>query len=270
MTNKCKSCGKFYASADGVKCNKCNVTYHHLCHKLSPDARTNKHWICKSCKPKLCRPVDCERSRDDGDDDFQDTEQRESLSLVQEIKLLRTELSSFRQEMTRLSALVNEFGSRLDGIEERVTQLEEFPASIQTQQKHNEALICTVEELKRQLNDSEQEKLLNDVEISGISESSGENVMHIVVALAQKVGVTISANDIVVAERRGARRAAEEGSVARARPIVVRLTRRSMRDELLHAARVRRGADTAGTGIGGPTKRFYINERLTHRVLLYI
>lgn len=47
------------------------------------------------------------------------------------------------------------------------------------------------------------------------------------------------------------------------RPIVVRLTRRALRDELLRAARVRRGATTEGTGLPGIPRRFFINERLT-------
>ncbi|VVC90122.1 unnamed protein product, partial [Leptidea sinapis] len=80
-----------------------------------------------------------------------------------------------------------------------------------------------------------QEKLLNDVEITGIPESNNENVTHIVITLAQKVGLTISDCDIVNAMRRGPRRPAE-GGTARSRPIVVSLTRRHIRDELLRVA----------------------------------
>lgn len=57
----------------------------------------------------------------------------------------------------------------------------------------------------------------------------------------------------------------------RPRPLVVRLARRSLRDQLLTAARVRRGATTADMGMVSGAKRFYVNERLTrhNRHLFY-
>lgn len=48
----------------------------------------------------------------------------------------------------------------------------------------------------------------------------------------------------------------------RPRPIMVRLVRCSLRDELLWAARVRRGVDTSGI-IDGELRRYYFNEHLT-------
>ncbi|VVC86785.1 unnamed protein product [Leptidea sinapis] len=233
MTNKCNTCGKFFASTDGARCRKCNVTYHKQCNKLSPDAKTNKQWMCKTCKPKPCRPVDVDRDRDEDVDIYLDTKQRESSSLVREIRLLRTEISSFRDDMTRLSAIVSEFGSRLESIEDRVTKLEENSPAIRVQEYivQNEELTSTINELKKKLNDSEQDKLY-DTEITGIPESNNENVTHSVITLAQKVGLTLSDCDIVNATRRGPRRPAEEGGTARSRPIVVSLTRRHIRDEL--------------------------------------
>ncbi|XP_050679438.1 uncharacterized protein LOC126975551 [Leptidea sinapis] len=219
--------------------------------------------MCTTCKPKPCRPVQKDRVRDE--DLYLDSEQKESSSLVQEIKLLRTELTGFRQDMSRISLLVNEFSSRLDSIETRLSQLELNCAAVQVDDYsvQNQELTCTLNELKKNLNDSEQEKLLNDVEITGIPETGNENLSHIAITLAQKVGLVINDRDIVHTARRGPKRPVEEGGTARSRPLVVCLTRRHLRDELLHAARVRRGADTSGTAIGDHARRFYINEHLT-------
>ncbi|CAG4965741.1 unnamed protein product [Colias eurytheme] len=263
MANKCTNCGKFFATSDGAKCHKCNVLYHRQCNSLSPDARTNSKWMCKVCKGKTTTKILDTRTPDDENDVFVDTDSAQSDTplLAQEIKLLRTELSSFRSEMSRLSSLVSEFSIKLNCIEERVTKLESASCaeSCLNQCQQNKEINDTITDLKKRLNESEQEKLLNDIEITGVSENSSENLLHVVITLAQKIGITLDERDIVNAQRRGLRRAAggagdtggagaADGASARPRPIVVRLARRHLRDELLHAARVRRGADTSGTG----------------------
>lgn len=69
----------------------------------------------------------------------------------------------------------------------------------------------------------------------------------------------------------GPPRAASEGAAPRPRPLSVRLARRSTRDALLSAARVRRRFTTEGMGLTGAARPFYINERLTkhNRQLFY-
>lgn len=147
-------------------------------------------------------------------------------------------------------------------------------------------LMLTVNRLQCDLNDREQELLVNEVEISGVPEANGENSVHVVTVIANKLGVKISESDVVSAVRIGARRESAAGvRVPPAHPathgppvsgaaapavyetgprlLVVRVLRRAQRDELLRAARVRRGADTAGLGLPGPVRRFYVNERLT-------
>ncbi|XP_038216842.1 uncharacterized protein LOC119835861 [Zerene cesonia] len=145
-----------------------------------------------------------------------------SSPLGQDIKLLRAEISKFRTEMAVSCDIIE-----------------------------------TVDQLRKRLNDSEQQQLLNDVCISGVPEANGENLTHIVISLAQKLSFDLDERDIVNAHRLGRQQNRRESgtdtavSPARPRTIMVRLTRRRVRDELLRAARVRRGADTAGTGIGG-------------------
>lgn len=119
--------------------------------------------------------------------------------------------------------------------------------------------------LQCQLNDRDQDLLLNDVEITCIPECEGESVGHLVLAVAAKLGMELEERDIVSAARVGPRYSQSEGAPApRPRPIVVRLARRLLRDQLLKSARVRRGATTAELGLPPhETRRFYVNERLT-------
>ncbi|KAL0860142.1 hypothetical protein ABMA27_010449 [Loxostege sticticalis] len=114
----------------------------------------------------------------------------------------------------------------------------------------------TVTELRLELNGWDQDALLADLEIGQLPEAKGENVMHSVIVLAGRLGVTLDERDVVFAERVGAPPA--EAGGAHARRVVLRLARRQLRDDLLQAARVRRGL----TGEGGA--RVFVNERLTH------
>ncbi|VVC91100.1 unnamed protein product [Leptidea sinapis] len=129
--------------------------------------------------------------------------------------------------------------------------------------------LSTIEDLKAQVNDREQEAVCNDFEISGIPEQPGESAAHLVCRIAEKLGVTFEECDLVLTERAGVRRApsGDAGTPAQAqlrpRPLVVRLSRRSARDAFLQAARVRRNVTTEGLGLTTNPTKIYINERLS-------
>ncbi|KPJ10694.1 hypothetical protein RR48_02962 [Papilio machaon] len=83
--------------------------------------------------------------------------------------------------------------------------------------------------------------------------------------------LTLDERDIVSAERVGRKTVLVENergteaaaTLARPRALVVRLVRRSARDELLRAARVRRILDSAGVVSSVAPRRVYVNERLS-------
>lgn len=124
-----------------------------------------------------------------------------------------------------------------------------------------------MDQMQLDMNEKEQALLINDVEISGVPEYQGESCTHIVKALALKLGTTIVDQDIVSASRVGPPReaaAANEDARPRPRSLVVRLARRSLRDELLKAVRVRRGIDSGDIGLPEHSPQsVHVNERLT-------
>ncbi|KAI8428569.1 hypothetical protein MSG28_007324 [Choristoneura fumiferana] len=216
-----------------------------------------------------------------------------ALDLVEEFRLFRAEFAAMRAEIASIHKEVSEmrvtlgsFTARIDAVEDRVAHLEErlIDGTVDACRKELQENIA---QLKSELNDRDQDLLINDLEISGILEAPGENRSHLVCLVAQKLGVILGEHDIVFADRVGAphrpvgeadvdRRLGEDNANAvgdvRPRPLVVRLARRAPREELLRAARVRRGADSTGFGLPGPTRRFYVNERLTrhNRRLFYL
>ncbi|KAL0883332.1 hypothetical protein ABMA27_016739 [Loxostege sticticalis] len=189
----------------------------------------------------------------------------------------REDLRALRGEMRELTGLVRRCEGRVDVVEERLETLEKeasvnsvavgaridaVEARVEAAERRRaeagpddaEGLRRTVEELKLELNEREQEALLADLEIGQLPEQKGENVLHAVAVLATRLGVPLEERDLVFAERVGAPPAEAGG---RARRVVVRLARRHLRDELLRAARVRRGVTAEGGG------RVFVNERLT-------
>ncbi|VVC91995.1 unnamed protein product [Leptidea sinapis] len=117
-----------------------------------------------------------------------------------------------------------------------------------------------IQKLSIKIVEQEQTLLANDIEISGCPEVQNESAMHIIKTIAHKIGIK---RYIVNVERVGPRRPEEKDKPYRPRPLIVRLTRRETRDALLTAARVRRGVNTEGLQLPGPTRSLYINEHLS-------
>ncbi|XP_045772175.1 uncharacterized protein LOC123872089 [Maniola jurtina] len=219
------------------------------------------------------------KSFEDADDDSSPK------SLARQVKLLgelvTREMSSMRQELSRLNLTISGFDKRVSSIEERLDILEqkilpdnrmELQERLEKLEKRSPAEDNSVAEsviisqLRLELNEREQDNMLNDVEIAGLDEKSGESTINIALLVAKKIGLSLEERDIVSAERLGPRRIIADDAAGQRRPpraIVVRLARRSVRDDLLRAARVRRGADTSGIIEAVQSKRFYVNERLT-------
>ncbi|CAG9790807.1 unnamed protein product [Diatraea saccharalis] len=192
----------------------------------------------------------------------------------EEMRQVREEFAEFRRELAGVYSALG----RLDELENRLLALEQHhdkhEARISALEKSREleipenmitSLQRTVAELKQELSTREQEALVADLEISNVPEVRGENTIHTVCVLAKRIGVELDERDIVFAERVGVGGGRVEDGTEELRPrrIVMRLTRRHMRDELLRAARVRRSATTEAPGLPTPPRRFYINERLT-------
>lgn len=190
--------------------------------------------------------------------------------LVKEIRLLReemiasrTEMQEFRSAMSRLAADQAICNKKVAEVSVRLEAVERFQKeSAGIQNNDFEDMIAS---LKIDLNDRDQEILCNDIEVAGITEEKNERTLHLAHMISKKLGVPLEERDIVHAERVGAvrRSDAQDGGAPRPRALVVRLARRSQRDQLLAAARVRRGITTADMGLSSSARSFYVNERLT-------
>lgn len=281
------------AATGGATCSRCKMSYHKQCVALG--AASPKHWICPCCTVDMPRqdntdtPVKgiCEESPVERRPRGEDTIVKEPSTkceidvdwgkqLVSAITALRLETENLRKEISNLrselGAVKNDLStckSDLSAVSETVKTLEKRICSLENRQepdKSTTGLEQTVAELKNELNNRDQCLLSNDLEISGIPENEHENPQHIVKTLALKMGIDLQDQDVADVFRSGPRHLVAdhtENAQRRPRTIVVRLVRRSTRDCLLQAARVRRSLSTSDMGLSGPRCNIYMNERLT-------
>ncbi|KAI5644029.1 hypothetical protein NE865_03940 [Phthorimaea operculella] len=169
-------------------------------------------------------------------------------SLTSSLTALKDSVMACHEEITavrsELTALKHDVNNRFEKNEEDIQQL------------HHEIIA-----LRSEIDHRDRMHQLNNVEISGVTESSGENLNHIVTLLATKLGVNLDPRDVDYVARAGKRRPVED-QPARPRPIIVRFTRRVVRDELLRAARTRRNLSTDLIEIPGERRSVYVNEHL--------
>ncbi|CAG4961454.1 unnamed protein product [Parnassius apollo] len=157
----------------------------------------------------------------------------------------------------------------LEEIDTRVTKLENRMEEREHKCKSME-LENTIAEVRIQISERDQDLLANDLEISGLTEQKGEVAINTVILCARKLGLDIDHREIVHAERVGILRksiddinSSQEQVRLGPRRIMVRMSRRALRDEFLRSARVRRTVTTESLGLPGEPRRFYVNEWLT-------
>ena len=163
----------------------------------------------------------------------------QALSLA--LTACREEVSGFRSEITEMK--------------NKIQHLEQNELEVKTLRQE-------VQELRSEIVRRDRMYVLNDVEISGVTEHKGENVEHIVGVLAAKLGVQLDMKDVVHVSRVGKGLVNEAREDLRPRPIVLRLTRRAPRDDLIRAARVRRNLSTSDIDVPGTRRAVYVNEHL--------
>lgn len=279
---KCVACGKFLSSAGAATCTTCPGMYHKACVGISEIGSAVKDWVCPECHCKKRRKGDNSSTpvKNISEGIVAPPLAPDTVCLSSpappggnsDLRDMRAELAEFMAESRgfhkEVRATMASMGERMNTFEQRLVVLEQREMPVAQQSVEVAELQVKVALLKSELNDRDQDMLLSDLDIGHIPEEKGENIIHTLTMLSAKLGITLEDRDIVFAERVGSvdRSEAEDGGGGislRPRRVVVRLARRHLRDELLHAARVRRNLTTADFGLAGPPRRVYINERLT-------
>ncbi|XP_037971829.2 uncharacterized protein LOC119693172 [Plutella xylostella] len=168
--------------------------------------------------------------------------------------------TSVSDQLATLTKSVASWEKRILDLETKCGELTNCATLVKKQDSEMLELNGTITMLQDQLNNQEQFYLRNELEISGLTEMSNENLLHTTLLSAQKLGVELSVSDIDGASRVGPRPTQPD---AEPRPVVVRLLRSAKRNQLIQAARVRKNLTTKDVELSGKPRTVYFNERLT-------
>ncbi|XP_063633299.1 uncharacterized protein LOC134804257 [Cydia splendana] len=254
---ECAKCTEVVS--DGVLCNTCKRHLHFGCaglaettfRRMTNDKKAS--WRCPMCRATPQSP--------------QVSQEATLADLFAEVKNSRTsietKIDNVQQQVTDLNDKWSSLESRLASMEERISNTEDKMETLSTLPAQIKELQDYVTCLKKENNDRDQYGRQNNVEITGVPLHSGENLRTILYNICTKVGFVLEQSDIDCIHR--IRVFSTDAKQQNLRPpsIIVRFTRRARRDELLAAARARRGITTADAGIDGPSTNVYLNEHLT-------
>lgn len=185
--------------------------------------------------------------------------------LAQTTEMLASRMADINQDVSSIKNRVEILENENALLRVELTSLKEKGISYDSS-----PTLDLIQNLQNEINDQEQSTLMNDIELSCIPEFEGESLWHIALAVAKKLAVDIDERDLICATRVGSKlkspNVSESRHQQRPRPIVIRLARKTLRDDFLKNARVRRGATTDDLGLPPHNIRtFYVNERLTKR-----
>ncbi|KOB70404.1 Uncharacterized protein OBRU01_15341 [Operophtera brumata] len=193
-------------------------------------------------------------------------------ALTDEIRLLRATVFSFKQEIETISSSVSKINKQLEEVVAHISITDVRISALEKRSETESALLKQqVSSLQEQLNTQAQAHVRNEIEIIGLPESSNENLQHIAMVAAKKLGVDLKDQDVDWITRAGPIQAksthasvSSRTDVAQfCRPVVMRLVRRTKRDELLKATKGRKSVTASDLQVGDKPTKVFFNERLT-------
>ncbi|XP_026330608.1 uncharacterized protein LOC113238103 [Hyposmocoma kahamanoa] len=192
--------------------------------------------------------------------------------VLQELRAFRSDFVGMRCDIQKVTNSIQELNkkfaemeSRFSNIEDRLTATENKTALIPRLKQDLDSAKSSISVLENELQQRDQLGRMNNIEISGIPTTAGENLMGILRAISIKIGHSLDDRDIDGVTRVRRFEAGVSGETSNPRPpaIIVKFTRRLCKDAFLAAVRSRRGLTTADVGLSGPSLNLYVSDHLT-------
>ncbi|XP_045508138.1 uncharacterized protein LOC123703966 [Colias croceus] len=177
---------------------------------------------------------------------------------------IREVSSSFKCDIERLESRLLESEQRITELEQVISTSKSFNPPDLSQE--NTQLRADLKNLQSKFDDLDQASRNCNVEIQNVPEKKTENLIHLSIEIGKLIGVKITETDI-----RSVHRVAPGSASNRPKNIILQLSSRRLRDNIIAAARARRtltvaallGTPTSATATVSQSARFYINEHLT-------
>lgn len=173
-------------------------------------------------------------------------------TLHEDIKILREEVQGVQNSVESCHMDVAAFGKRINTLEKRLEKVENLETEVTYLRKE-------VRIFADELNKRDQWARLQNLEIKGIPHRNDENLMNIIKKISNVNNINISESDVEFVTR-----VATNGNRPdMTKPIILKLTNRSLKNQFLQAVKARKGLTTADIGFAGTPKNIYVNDHLT-------
>jgi hypothetical protein len=239
-----------------------NVYFHGSCVNITKEDVEFMHkekqiWRCEACSKERRKSMQVQSQLEEGKPDLSDV-----INLLNEMR---------QENKNQIAKLEMDLGTSVESCHETI---EELKKTIKTQTEslkkyekmfdtildENKKLHLRVKELERREDESNQYSRINCIEINGVPETQNEDVLQLVKDVGTSLGVTITEESVDACHRLGAKRANE----GKPRGIIVKFTRRIIKEEILRKRRIKRNLNTHDIGYTDrPAEVVYVNESLT-------
>lgn len=152
---------------------------------------------------------------------------------------------------------LNYYGKQLDDFNNEVKEIKKSLKSLDTLKANISQLQKENVSLRDELNHLQQYSRINNVEITGIPENKGENIVSILQKIGEVAGCVIQLSDVDACHR-----IPKHGSGDNPRSLVVKFISRLKKEELMMAAK-KKGVTTSDLGFGRSSSKVYVNDHLT-------
>ncbi|XP_077984614.1 uncharacterized protein LOC144439215 [Glandiceps talaboti] len=219
--------------------------------------------LCKKCEAKRFPAPSSSSSKHQDKDKMADREEQSQFSQIlstlaslsdkiEKIPTVERKLNDLQASVEYISTFFDMYKERMENIEAENKSLKEQLVSI------NDNLTTTQQELR----DLQQYTRRNNLEIHGVPEQPDEDTDSLVVKVANSAGIHISTSDIDISHRLPSRTHAHPHP--RPAPIIVKFTRRTIRNNIYSARKHIKNKSTRDMNIDNHTDtRIYINENLS-------
>lgn len=247
-----------------VKCvGGCGRFAHSTCAKDDKDlpvenprkTRSAREWKCRECR-------NTSSSKNSAQSSASELTKECLVRILEQFKIeVFEELKTFKSDMTELSSSVQFVSDALDTSNKLMTDIREELTNLKKENKelreHSTILSTEVRDLKERLRNLEQYTRKNNVEVSGIPETAGENVLDIVSDMGAVLGVEINEHQVNAAHR------VPSYKKDRTPSIVIQFNTRVTKDTLLAKFREMKTLSAHQVNPVFPQQKVYVNEHLS-------
>lgn len=255
---KCKNCEKWFHARwfhAREKCSGLNSVQQERVFR-GRNSRTESVWTCEACAAHLTSK-DRMGSMEEVNANIK--------SLMEQMKKMHDSqeeiLNSNKELVKSLEVKFNDLAEAVKGVKSDITSLQ---VKTRLTEEESSKLKEEVAKLKGKIEEAEQHSRLNNIKISGVPYTREEQLSDVVLKIAEVLKVPFTRDCIDTVHR------VASFNNKGYKPIILRLTSRDTKEELLRAVRNRKGLEARDLGFQGISLNVYLNEHLTpFRELLY-